>query len=97
MGKGKKPGEKGGKGGEGGQDGENPTSKEFAQMAARQAAIRKQLEKKQKELQGQGKGDKELQDLKAKWNFAAVNDFWLPTPVSEFQKGYEKLKAEVVK
>ncbi|MCF8248096.1 MAG: DUF4175 domain-containing protein [Saprospiraceae bacterium] len=63
MGKGKKPGEKGAKDGEGGQDGENPTSKEFAQMAARQAAIRKQLEKKQKELQGQGKGDKELQDL----------------------------------
>ncbi len=63
KGKGKKPGEKGGKDGEGGQDGENPSSKEFAQMAARQAAIRKQLEKKQKELQGQGKGDKELQDL----------------------------------
>ncbi len=65
MGKGKegKEGKEGGKEGEGGQEGENPTSKEFAQMAARQAAIRKQLEKKQKELQGQGKGDKELQDL----------------------------------
>ena len=65
MGKGKegKEGKEGGKEGEGGQDGENPTSKEFAQMAARQAAIRKQLEKKQKELQQQGKGDKELQDL----------------------------------
>lgn len=41
--------------------------------------------------------DKERQNLKAKWNFAAVNDFWLPTPVSEFSKGYDKLKAEVVK
>ena len=41
--------------------------------------------------------DKELQNLKAKWNFDAVNEFWLPTPVNEFQKGYETIKAEVVK
>lgn len=58
MGKGKE-----GKDGEGGEGGENPTSKEFAQMAARQAAIRKQLEAKQKALKEQGKGDKELQEL----------------------------------
>ena len=41
--------------------------------------------------------EKELQDLKAKWNFAAVNDFWLPTPVSAFQKDYDNFKAEVLK
>lgn len=62
MGKGKQ-GEKGGKDGEGGKEGENPTSKEFAEMAARQAALRKQLEKKQKDLKEKGKGDKELQDI----------------------------------
>ncbi len=41
--------------------------------------------------------DKELQNLKVQWNFAAVNDFWLPTPVSAFQKDYDKFKAEVLK
>ena len=40
-----------------------PGSKEFAQMAARQAALRKALQEKQKELQGQGKGSKELEEL----------------------------------
>ncbi|MBI5914651.1 MAG: DUF4175 domain-containing protein [Bacteroidetes bacterium] len=54
MGEGKKEGD--GKG-------EGPSSKEFAQMAARQAALRKQLEQKQRELQQQGKGDKELQEI----------------------------------
>jgi hypothetical protein len=54
MGEGKQEGE--GKG-------EGPSSKEFAQMAARQAALRKQLEQKQRELQQQGKGDKELQEI----------------------------------
>jgi chromosome segregation ATPase len=38
-------------------------SKEFAQMAARQAAMREALKKKQKELQERGKGDKGLQDM----------------------------------
>ena len=38
-------------------------SKEFAQMAARQAAMRDALKKKQKELQERGKGDKGLQDM----------------------------------
>jgi hypothetical protein len=46
----------GGKGGAG-------MSKEFAQMAARQAAMREALKKKQKELQERGKGDKGLQDI----------------------------------
>jgi hypothetical protein len=45
----------GGKGGAG-------MSKEFAQMAAQQAAMRNALKKKQKELQERGKGDKGLQE-----------------------------------
>jgi hypothetical protein len=43
--------------------GEKPSSKEFAQMAARQAALRKALKERQKELQERGKGSKELQDI----------------------------------
>ncbi len=43
--------------------GEKGSSKEFAQMAARQAALRKALREKQKELQERGKGSKELQDI----------------------------------
>ncbi len=43
--------------------GEKPSSKEFAQMAAKQAALRKALRDKQKELQERGKGSKELQDI----------------------------------
>ncbi len=38
-------------------------SKQFAEMAARQAALRNALREKQKELQQQGKGSKELQDI----------------------------------
>jgi hypothetical protein len=46
-------------------DGQNggPNAKEFAQMAAKQAAIRKALEAQQRKLQQQGKGSKQLQDL----------------------------------
>lgn len=40
-----------------------PTSKEFAEMAAKQAALRKALEAQQKEKQEQGKGSKLLQDI----------------------------------
>lgn len=43
--------------------GEGPSSKEFAQMAARQAAMRKALQEKQRKLQEQGKGNKQLQEL----------------------------------
>ena len=43
--------------------GEGGSSKEFAQMAARQAALRKALREKQNELQKQGKGSKELEEL----------------------------------
>lgn len=49
-----------GKNGEGGQGG---TSKEFAEMAAKQAALRKALKEKAQEKQQQGKGDKGLQQL----------------------------------
>lgn len=45
------------------QGGERGTAKEFAQMAARQAAMRKALEEKQKELREQGQGSQELQEL----------------------------------
>ncbi len=44
--------------------GEGPSAKEFAQMAAKQAALRKALQEKQRKLQEQGKGgNKELQEL----------------------------------
>ncbi len=47
-----------------GKDGQKGMSKEFAKMAARQAALRRMLEEKQKGRQEQGKGqDKELQKI----------------------------------
>lgn len=46
-----------------GMGGEGPSSKEYAEMAARQAALRKALQEKQKKLQEQGKGSKELQEM----------------------------------
>lgn len=45
------------------QQGKGASSKEFAEMAAKQAALRKALREKQKELQQRGQGDKELQQL----------------------------------
>jgi hypothetical protein len=45
------------------ENGNGPGSKDFAQMAARQAALRNALRKKQQELQQQGKGDPKLQEL----------------------------------
>ncbi len=45
------------------QQGQGGSSEEFAKMAARQAALREALRQKQKELQQQGKGSKELQKL----------------------------------
>ncbi len=46
------------------QDGKGISSKEFAEMAARQAALRKALQEKQKQLQEQGKGtNPQLQEL----------------------------------
>lgn len=43
--------------------GQGGSSKEFAEMAARQAALRKALREKQAKLKEQGKGSKELQEL----------------------------------
>ena len=44
-------------------NGKGGTSKEFAELAAKQAALREALRKKQAEKQSQGQGDKELQEL----------------------------------
>lgn len=43
--------------------GQGGTSKEFSQMAQKQAALRKALREKQKEMQQKGKGSKELQEM----------------------------------
>ena len=52
-----------GSGGAGGGGQQPNNSKEFAQLAAKQAAMRNALRQKQKELQEQGKGDKALDDI----------------------------------
>jgi len=43
--------------------GKGMSSKEFAELAAKQAALRKALREKQKQLQERGQGSKELQEL----------------------------------
>lgn len=48
--------------------GNMPSSKEFAQMAARQAALRKALREKQQKLQQQGKGNPELESIMDQMN-----------------------------
>ncbi|MEN0004176.1 MAG: DUF4175 family protein [Bacteroidota bacterium] len=48
---------------EGLEKGMGGSSKEFAQMAAKQAALRKALREKSKKLKEQGKGSQELEDL----------------------------------
>ena len=45
------------------ENGKGLSSKEFAELAAKQAALRKALREKQKELQERGQGSKELQEL----------------------------------
>lgn len=45
------------------ENGKGGSSKEFAKMAAKQAALRNALREKQKKLQEQGKGSQELQNL----------------------------------
>lgn len=45
------------------ENGKGSSSKEFAQAAARQSALRKALREKQQEMQKNGKGSKELQEL----------------------------------
>ena len=49
--------------GQGGGSGKPGSSKEFAEMAAKQSAMREALKKKQQELQQRGKGEKGLQDM----------------------------------
>jgi hypothetical protein len=45
-------------------EGKSPSAKEFAEMAAKQAALRKAMEAKQRKLQQQGKGgSKEIQEM----------------------------------
>jgi len=46
-----------------GEEGEGMNAKDFAEMAARQAALRKALEAKQKKMREQGKGSQELQEI----------------------------------
>jgi uncharacterized protein DUF4175 len=53
---------------DGQENGTGGTSKEFAEMAARQAALRKALREKQKKLQEQGKGNKELEQIMDQMN-----------------------------
>ncbi|TAK39768.1 MAG: DUF4175 domain-containing protein [Saprospiraceae bacterium] len=53
---------------QGQENGNGGTSKEFAEMAARQAALRKALREKQKKLQEQGQGDKELEQIMDQMN-----------------------------
>lgn len=48
---------------EGLEKGQGGTSRQFAEMAARQAALQKALRDKQKKLQEQGQGSEEIQDL----------------------------------
>ena len=68
-GKGKEKGGKDNPGGGGGGGGTDPSnSKEFAQLAAKQAALRDALRKLQKEKQEQGKGEKALDDIMDEMN-----------------------------
>ena len=53
---------------EGMEGGNMPSAKEFAQMAARQAALRKALREKQRKLQEQGKGNPELESIMEQMN-----------------------------
>lgn len=72
----KEKGKEGGKdkpGGGGGGGMDPSSSKEFAQLAAKQAAIREALRKLQKEKQEQGKGDKALDALMDEMNKAEID------------------------
>jgi hypothetical protein len=58
---------------EGLKKGQGGTSKEFAQMAAKQAALRKALRELAKEKQQQGQGVKELQDILDQMNKVEID------------------------
>jgi hypothetical protein len=53
---------------EGLEKGMGGSAKDFAQMAARQAALRKALREKQKQLQQQGQGNQELEEIMEQMN-----------------------------
>lgn len=61
--KGKKPGKEGKEGNEGKDGKDGMSAKDFAQAAARQAALRKALEEMQNDKKEQGKGSKELDEI----------------------------------
>jgi len=63
------PGQDGGQPGQGGQ----PSSEEFAKMAAKQAALRNALRELQKQKQEQGKGDPALDQLQEEMNKVEID------------------------
>jgi len=75
---------------EGMQKGQQPGSKEFAQIAARQAALRQALREKQKALQQQGKGSKELQEIIDQMNKMEI-DLVNKRLTNEMQKRQEEI------
>ncbi|MBK7336041.1 MAG: DUF4175 domain-containing protein [Saprospirales bacterium] len=70
--------------------GDQPGSKEFAQMAARQGALRQALREKQKALQQQGKGSKELQEVIDQMNKMEI-DLVNKRLTNEMQKRQEEI------
>lgn len=55
-------------------EGKSPSAKEFAEMAAKQAALRKAMEAKQRKLQQQGKGgNKEIQEMVEEMNKTEID------------------------
>ena len=55
-------------------EGKSPSAKDFAEMAAKQAALRKAMEAKQRRLQQQGKGgNKEMQEMVEEMNKTEID------------------------
>ena len=55
-------------------EGKSPSAKDFAEMAAKQAALRKAMEAKQRKLQQQGKGgNKEIQEMIEEMNKSEID------------------------
>jgi hypothetical protein len=55
-------------------EGKSPSAKDFAEMAAKQAALRKAMEAKQRKLQQQGKGgNKEMQEMIEEMNKTEID------------------------
>lgn len=79
-------------------NGKGGSSKEFAQMAAKQAALREALRAKQKEMQeqGKGKGGQELQDIIDQMNKNEI-DLVNKTLTNEMMKRQEEIMTELLK